>query len=78
MNNDKRGYYIYSTIVALFGFILFGFLAYFIYDLFIKLSAQDFSNNTVVQALLTLFITVFVGVFFKGIRKAQRKKSRTL
>lgn len=64
MNKNNKGYWIYSIIAIIFGMSLFAFFAYLIYDLIIKLSEKDFSNNTVVQALITLVITVFLGGFF--------------
>ncbi len=64
MNENKKGYYVYSCIAVVFGMSLFGFLGWLIYDLILKLSNQDFSNNTVVQALITLIITVFIGGYF--------------
>lgn len=67
MHENKKGYYIYSTFVVLFFVFLFGFVSYLIYDLIIKLSAQDFSDNTLLQALFTLFATVFIGGFFTKI-----------
>ena len=54
-----------------------------IYDLFIKLSEKDFSNNTVVQALITLVVTVFIGGYFskwlelKNTKKIELYKIRT-
>ena len=64
MNDNKKGYYVYSCIAVIFGMALFAFLGWLIYDLILKLSNQDFSNNTVVQALITLIITVFIGGYF--------------
>lgn len=64
MNESKKGYYVYSCIAVVSGMALFGFLGWLIYDLILKLSNQDFSNNTVVQALITLIITVFIGGYF--------------
>ena len=61
MNDNKKGYYVYSCVAVFFGMALFAFLGWLIYDLILKLSNQDFSNNTVVQALITLIITVFIG-----------------
>ena len=61
---EKKGYWIYSTITIIIGFSLFAFWGYLIYDLIVKLSDKDFSNNTVVQALITLIITVFIGGYF--------------
>lgn len=63
-NVEKKGYWIYSIIAIIIGFGLFAFWGYLIYDLIIKLSEKDFSNNTVVQALITLVITVFIGGYF--------------
>lgn len=64
MNENKKGYYVYSCIAVIFGMALFAFFGWLIYDLILKLSNQDFSNNTVVQALITLIITVFIGGYF--------------
>ncbi len=64
MKEKNKGYYIYSIIAVLAGFSLFGYAGYLLYDLIIKLSEKDFSNNTVIQALFTLFITVFIGGYF--------------
>ena len=64
MNENKKGYYVYSCIAVIFGMGLFAFFGWLIYDLILKLSNQDFSNNTVVQALITLIITVFIGGYF--------------
>ena len=64
MNENKKGYYVYSCVAIVLGFALFGYFAWLIYDLILKLSEQDFSNNTVVQALITLIVTVFIGGYF--------------
>lgn len=64
MNENKKGYYIYCCVVVIFGMGLLAFWGWLIYDIIIKLSKQDFSNNTVVQALITLIITVFIGGYF--------------
>lgn len=64
MSTEKKGYWIYSVIAIVVGFGLFGWFGYLIYDLIIKLSEKDFSNNTVIQALITLIITVFIGGYF--------------
>ena len=64
MNENKKGYYVYSCIAVILGMALFAFFGWLIYDLILKLSNQDFSNNTVVQALITLIITVFIGGYF--------------
>ena len=83
MNNEKKGYWIYSIIAVILGFSLFGWIGYLIYDLVIKLSEKDFSNNTVVQALITLVVTVFIGGYFskwlelKNTKKIELYKIRT-
>lgn len=64
MNENRKGYWVYSVITVIIFVILFAFFAWLIYDLIIRLSEKDFSNNTVVQALITLLITVFIGGFF--------------
>ena len=75
-NVDKKGYWIYSIIAVTIGFGLFAFWGYLIYDLIIKLSDKDFSNNTIVQALITLIITVFIGGYFsKWIENKYSRKS---
>ena len=61
---SKKGNYIYSIIILIAFFVLLGFFGYLVYDLIIKLSEKDFSNNTVIQALITLIITVFLGGYF--------------
>lgn len=75
MNKNNKGYWIYSIIAIIFGISLFAFFAYLIYDLIIKLSEKDFSNNTVIQALITLVITVFLGGYFsKWLERRNAKK----
>ena len=77
MNDDvhKKGYWIYSCVAIIFCMALFAFVGYLIYDLVIKLSEKDFSNNTVVQALITLVITVFIGGYFsKWLERRNAKK----
>lgn len=64
MELSKKGYWIYSIIAIITGMVLFAFIVYLIYDLIIKLADKDFSNNTVIQALITLIITVFIGGYF--------------
>ena len=64
MEVQKKGYWIYSIIAIIVGMALFAFIGYLIYDLIIKLADKDFSNNTLVQALITLIITVFIGGYF--------------
>lgn len=64
MEVRKKGYWIYSIVAIIVGMALFAFIGYLIYDLIIKLADKDFSNNTVIQALITLIITVFIGGYF--------------
>ena len=71
----NKGYWIYSIVAIIFGIGLFALVAYLIYDLIIKLSEKDFSNNTVIQALITLIITVFLGGYFsKWLERRNTKK----
>lgn len=75
MNTEKKGYWVYSIVAIICGFGLFGFLAYLVHDLIIKLSVKDFSNNTVIQALITLIITVFIGGYYsKWLENRNAKK----
>lgn len=75
MEESRKAYYIYSIFAVLFFVILFSFLGYLIYDLILKLSIQDFTNNTVIQALITLIITVFIGGYFnKNLEHRNHKK----
>ena len=75
MQVEKKGYWIYSIVVVIVGFALFGLFGYLIYDLIIKLADKDFSNNTVIQALITLVITVFIGGYFsKSLELRNTKK----
>lgn len=76
MNEDKRGYWIYSIVAIIIGFFLFGFWGYLIYDLILKLSEKDFSNNTVIQALISLVVTVFLGGYFTKL--LERKNAKKL
>lgn len=78
MNENKKGYWIYSIVVVLIGMALFAFLGYLIYDLILKLAEKDFSNNTVIQALITLIITVFIGGYFSKWLEYQNSKKTQL
>lgn len=76
-NGTKKGYWIYSIVTVVVFCVLFAFWGYLVYDLIIKLSMKDFSNNTVVQALITLIITVFIGGYFsKSIESKFSKKNQ--
>ena len=77
MNENKRGYWIYSIIAIIVGMALVAFIGYLIYDLILKLADKDFSNNTVIQALITLIITVFIGGYFsKWLEYKNTKKNK--
>ena len=60
MEVQEKGYWIYSITAVIVGMSLFAFIGYLICDLIIK-SAD--TNNTLLQALITLIITVFIGVY---------------
>ena len=73
--HDNKGYWVYSCIVIIAFILLFAFTGYLVYDLIIKLSDKDFSNNTAIQALITLVITVFIGGYFsKWLERKNAKK----
>ena len=74
MNENKKGYLIYSVIAIVIGMSLFAFWGYLLYDLVLKLSEKDFSNNTVVQALFSLVTTVFLGGYFTKILERRNAK----
>ena len=57
MNENKKGYWVYSVCVVTAVICLLAYFGYLVYDLVLKLAEKDFSNNTVVQALITLIIT---------------------
>lgn len=77
MNENKKGYWIYSIVAIIVGMALFAFIGYLIYDLILKFADKDFSNNTVVQALITLIITVFIGGYFsKWLEHRNSKKNK--
>lgn len=74
-HGTHSGYYIYST-MAIIGFILLiAFVCYLVYDLLIKLTSQEISNATLVQAVITLLITIFVGgIFGKNLELRNSRK----
>lgn len=74
MNENKKGYWIYSVVAIIVGMSLFAFWGYLIYDLVLKLSEKDFSNNTVVQALFSLVTTVFLGGYFTKVLERRNAK----
>lgn len=74
-NKGSVMYYVYSILVVAIIVFAFIFLGFLIYDLILKLSVQDFTNNTVIQALITLIITVFIGGYFnKHLEHRNHKK----
>lgn len=78
MKETQKGYWIYSVIAVIFGMGLFAFFAYLLYDLIIKLTTTDISNDTLIQSLITLIITVFIGGYFsKGLEQRNNKKLET-
>lgn len=64
MKETQKGYWIYSIITIIFFIGLFAFVAYLLYDLVIKLATTQISNDTLIQSLITLIITVFIGGYF--------------
>lgn len=75
MNNNKKGYWVYSIIVVIVFVMLFAFVAYLICDVIIKISKEDVTNNTVLQAVISFFITVlFGGYFSKWLEMRNAKK----
>lgn len=78
MKETQKGYWIYSVIAIIFGIGLFAFFAYLLYDLIIKLATTEISNDTLIQSLITLIITVFIGGYFsKGLEQRNNKKLET-
>lgn len=78
MKETQKGYWIYSIIAIIFGIGLFAFFAYLVYNLIIKLATTEISNDTLIQSLITLIITVFIGGYFsKGLEQRNNKKLET-
>lgn len=83
MREKNKGYWVYSIVAIILGMALLAFLAYLLYDLILKLSEKDFSSNTVLQAFITLFITVFAGGYIskwlelRNTKKIEQYKIRT-
>ena len=66
------------VIAIIFGMGLFAFFAYLLYDLIVKLATTEISNDTLIQSLITLIITVFIGGYFsKGLEQRNNKKLET-
>lgn len=78
MKETQKGYWIYSVIAIIFGMGLFAFFAYLLYDLIVKLATTEISNDTLIQSLITLIITVFIGGYFsKELEQRNNKKLET-
>ena len=79
---NGKGYYVYSTIVAIIGFTFLFLFAFLIYDLILKLSTEGFGDKTIIQSILTIIGTVFLGGFFtknleyKNCRKLEAFKTQ--
>ncbi len=79
MNENKKGYWIYSVAVIIFFVALFGFWGYLIYDLILKLSTTNITNITLIQTIITLVVTVFIGGYFsKGLEFRNNKRLNSL
>lgn len=78
MKETQKGYWIYSVIAIIISIGLFAFLAYLLYDLIIKLATTEISNGTLIQSLITLIITVFIGGYFsKNLEHRNSKRLET-
>lgn len=78
MKETQKGYWIYSVIAIIFGMGLFAFFAYLLYNLIVKLATTEISNDTLIQSLITLIITVFIGGYFsKELEQRNNKKLET-
>lgn len=75
MKEEKKGYWIYSIFAIIFGMSLMGFIVYLFYDLIIKLTTTEITNETLVQSFITLIITVFAGGYFsENLKQKSNKK----
>lgn len=79
MNNQQnKMYYVYSIFAVVFGMLLLALLAYFIYDIFLKLATNKFNNITLIQTIITLILTIFLGgAFQKRLELKNNKKLET-
>ena len=78
MKEDKKGYWVYSGFAIILGMTLFGVIAYLIYDLILKLATTQITNSTLVQSLITLIITIFLGGYFsENLKQRNNKKLET-
>ncbi len=78
MKEDKKGYWVYSVFAIIFGISLFGFIAYLLYDLILKLATTEITNETLIQSFITLIITIFVGGYFsENLKQRNNKKLET-
>lgn len=58
------GYYVYSIFAIIAGCLLLAFIGYLLYDLFFSLATKEITNLTLIQGILTLLITIFLGGYF--------------
>ncbi|TCK98026.1 hypothetical protein EDC19_0437 [Natranaerovirga hydrolytica] len=63
-NRENKGYYVYSSIAIIGFLVIIAFVFYLVYDLLVKLSMDQFTNSTVLQSIIALIITVFLGGYF--------------
>jgi len=76
VNENKNGYWIYSVVAIIFGIGLFGFFGWLIYSLIIKLATAPITNGVVIQSLITLIITVFIGGYFS--KKLEHRNAKKI
>ncbi len=76
MNENKNGYWIYSTSVVGFFIVLIAFIFWLTYSLIIKLATSPITNEVIIRTLITLIITVFVGGYFS--KWLEHKKAKKL
>lgn len=75
MKEEQKGYWIYSIFAIILGMSLMGFIVYLFYDLIIKLTTTEITNETLVQSFITLIITVFAGGYFsENLKQKSNKK----
>lgn len=83
MNENKKGYWIYSTIVVIFSISFFAYALWLICYLIYKLSTAPITNGIILQSIVTLFMTVILGGYFskwlehRNAKKLELYKIRT-
>ena len=71
----KLSGYFYGTILFLIVFGVAAFTIYLIYTLIVKASTNEFANTTILQAMLTLLISVLLGtILTKSLESRNAKK----